>query len=329
MSVDDKNAQPLDPAHTPDSQRPAEAGTQAHLKWPPQEELSSPLPWPLSPSEPSEPLAQEAAPPHGSTPFSTLLPPPVPDDLRVPWGWVDVLLLAAIGLIGTFAVSLVLILGAGALGVNVTQLRNSTSQQSIFLIVNQVMISIILLVYLAAQMRIRFHAPFWHTIGWKRIGAGTAPRPLAYLGYIFSGFFLALLVQLASAAVGTKAKLPIEVFFQDRRSALLLMVMGVLVAPVVEETIFRGYLYPVVARSFGVTAGILATGILFGLLHAPQLKGGWGQIALLMVVGIVFTYARSTKKTVFASYLLHVSYNSFLFFEFIIASSGFRHLPGQ
>lgn len=328
MSVDDKNAQPLDPARTPDSQEPAKEGNQA-VKWPPEAEPSSPLPWPLSQSQPSEQLSQGAAPPHGSTPFSTFLPQPVPDDLGVPWGWVDVLLLAAIGLLGTFAVSLVLILGAGALGVNVTQLRNSTSQQSIFLIVNQVVISFILLLYLAAQMRIRFHAPFWHTIGWKGIDTGAAPRPLVYLGYIFAGFFLALLVQLASAAVGTKAKLPIEVFFQDRRSALLLMLMGVLVAPIVEETIFRGYLYPVVARSFGITTGVFATGILFGLLHAPQLKGGWGQIALLMVVGIVFTYARSTKKSVLASYLLHVSYNSFLFLEFIVASSGFRHLPGQ
>lgn len=329
MSVDDKNAQPLDPAHSPDAREPAEPGRSSHLKWPPQAEASSPLPWPLSAGEPPEQRPHEAASPRGSTPFSTLLPEPVPDDLRVPWGWVEVLLLAAIGLLGTFAVSLVLIFGAGALGVNVMKLRSSTSQQSVFLILNQVVISIILLLYLAAQMRIRFHAPFWRTIGWRSFDTGAAPRPLAYLGYVFSGFFLALLVQLASAAVGTKAKLPIEVFFQDRRSALLLMLMGVLVAPVVEETIFRGYLYPVVARSFGVIIGIFATGILFGLLHAPQLKGGWGQIALLMVVGIVFTYARSAKKSVLASYLLHVSYNSFLFFEFIIASSGFRHLPGQ
>ena len=51
--------------------------------------------------------------------------------------------------------------------------------------------------------------------------------------------------------------------------------MGVLLAPVLEETIFRGYIYPVVARSFGINAGILVTGTLFGLLHASQLWGGW------------------------------------------------------
>ena len=35
------------------------------------------------------------------------------------------------------------------------------------------------------------------------------------------------------------------------------------------------------------------------------------QIALLVVVGIVFTFVRAMTRTVLASYLLHVSYNSF------------------
>ena len=105
------------------------------------------------------------------------------------------------------------------------------------------------------------------------------------------------------------------------------MLMGVLIAPLVEETIFRGYVYPVVARSFGIRAGIVITGTMFGLLHAPQLWGGWGQIALLILVGIMFTAARAVSRTVLASYLLHVSYNSFLFIAFLVASHGLRHLP--
>jgi uncharacterized protein len=138
---------------------------------------------------------------------------------------------------------------------------------------------------------------------------------------------LAILVTLSSAAFKSNTKMPIEQFFQDRRSALLLMSLGVLLAPVLEETIFRGYLYPIVARSFGVNAGIVVTGTLFGLLHASQLWGGWAQIALLVVVGIVFTYARARTHTIVASYLLHVSYNSFLFLGFLVASHGFRHFP--
>ena len=40
-----------------------------------------------------------------------------------------------------------------------------------------------------------------------------------------------------------------------------------------------------------------------------QLWGGWWQIALLVMVGIVFTIARAATRTVVASYILHLSYN--------------------
>jgi membrane protease YdiL (CAAX protease family) len=103
----------------------------------------------------------------------------------------------------------------------------------------------------------------------------------------------------------------------------------VLLAPLVEETIFRGYIYPVIARSFGKVWGILATGALFGLLHASQLWGGWSQIALLVFVGIVLTLARAVSRSVMASFVMHTSYNSLQVIGLLIATHGLRHLPGM
>jgi membrane protease YdiL (CAAX protease family) len=253
--------------------------------------------------------------------------PLLPEDLRVPWGWGDLVLLVAIAISGTFLVSLLLIKGFALAGISFRQVQDIAGDRNLFLILNQALLSVVLLLYLAAQMRHSFHAPFWRTIGWRPLQTGQTPRAAAYLGLIFSGCMLAMLVSLSSAAFKSNTKMPIEQFLQDRRSALLLMSLGVLLAPVLEETVFRGYLYPVLARSFGVNAGIVVTGTLFGLLHASQLWGGWAQIALLVVVGIVFTYARARTHTVVASYVLHVSYNSFLFLGFLVASHGFRHFP--
>lgn len=250
-----------------------------------------------------------------------------PEDLRAPWGWPDLLLLVAVALLGTFVISIVLVGIFAAFGMTPTTLQNSSNNKNLFLIVNQAILSLGLLAYLAAQIRVRFQSPFWRTIGWCQVQTGTIPRRVVYLGLVLGGFSLSLLVQLASAALQTKAKLPIQEYFQDPRSALLLMLMSILLAPLVEETIFRGYLYPVLARSFGVGAGVVITATLFGLLHAPQLWGGWGQIALLIGVGIIFTAARAISRTVVASYILHVSYNSFLFIAFLVASHGLRHFP--
>ena len=133
---------------------------------------------------------------------------------------------------------------------------------------------------------------------------------------------------MGSALFPPKTNLPIEALFQDRYTTVLFMLIAVLLAPLVEETIFRGYIYPVVARTFGKSWGIIATGMLFGLLHAAQLWGGWSQIALLVFVGIVLTFARAASRTVLASFVIHTSYNSIQVIGLLIATHGLQHLPG-
>jgi len=253
----------------------------------------------------------------------------IPEDLRVPWGWVDLAILVPIVLSAAFLASMALAGMFAGFHVSAAQIRNSPAEKDLFAVLNQILLSFALLGYLAAQMRMQYGMPFWRTIGWRPLEAGAIPRFFAYLGFIAGGIVLSFTIQLASSAFAANSKLPIETFFQDRRTAILLMMTSILIAPIVEETIFRGYIYPVVARSFGVTTSVIATGVLFGALHAWQLWGGWWQIALLIIVGVIFTYVRAVSRTVVASYLLHVSYNFLLSFMFLVASHGLRTLPAN
>jgi membrane protease YdiL (CAAX protease family) len=254
----------------------------------------------------------------------------LPPDLRAPWGWLDLVVLGVLTVVGSFLVSVSLAAVFAAFGLNPAKIRASPSETGLFTIVHQALLFLLLLGYLTAQIRASFGAPFWRTIGWRAFERSRIPRALHYFGFLAGGFLLSAAVQAASIAFGNKTRVPMQALFQDRRSAILLLLMAVFVAPVVEETIFRGYIYPVVARSWGMVAGVLSTGILFGLLHTPQLWGGWVQIALLVVVGIVFTYARAISRTVLASYLLHVSYNFFVSFAFLIGSHRLRLVaPGH
>ncbi|HEY4710047.1 MAG TPA: type II CAAX endopeptidase family protein [Candidatus Acidoferrales bacterium] len=254
----------------------------------------------------------------------------LPADLRAPWGWLDLFVLAVLATAGSFLIGLSLAAVFAAFGIKPAQLRASPGDTGLFTIVHQALLSVVLLLFLAAHIRVSFGAPFWRTIGWRALQPGQLPRALRYLGFLLGGFLLAVAVQVASIAFGSNAKVPMQELFQDRRTAILLLLMAVFVAPVIEETIFRGYIYPIVARSWGVAPGILATGVLFGLLHAPQLWGGWVQIALLVIVGIVFTCARAITQTVLASYLLHVSYNFSVSFAFLLGSHWLRLVsPGR
>lgn len=252
----------------------------------------------------------------------------IPEDLRVPWGWADLAALVVLAIAGFLIFSLVITIGLAISGVDIRRIQNSTHEVILLNILIQVILDLGLLAYLAAQMRLRFHSPFWHTIGWRKLETGRMSQVVVYGGLILSGLLLSIIVSLGSTLFPPKKDLPIESLFQDRHTTLLFMLIAVLLAPVVEETIFRGYIYPVIGRSFGKIWGILATGALFGLLHAEQLWGGWGQIALLIFVGIVLTFARAFSRTVLAGFVIHTSYNSVQVIGLLIATHGLRHLPG-
>jgi membrane protease YdiL (CAAX protease family) len=294
-------------------------------------------PHPLEPPQPSEsvPQAAEATPitTHSLSEDTPFTQPPVPavslvpEDIRVPWDWIDLVIFALICLGGTFMVSIGLVFAFSAFHVSVVQLRNSAPMRTYFAVLNQVVLSFALIGFMAIQITSRAPVRFWRTVGWRRLETGRIPKATAYAGLVAAGVLLSMFVQFASSISRPKTKLPIELFFQDRRSALLLMVVSVVFAPFLEETIFRGYIYPALAQSFGIATSVIATGTLFGLMHAPQLWGGWLQIALLVLVGILFTYARAATRTVVTSYVLHVSYNSFLFLAFLIGSHWLRAVP--
>ena len=251
----------------------------------------------------------------------------VPEDLRVPWGWADLAAFVVLAIAGFLLLSLIITTGLAISGVDIRRIEKSPQEVILLNILIQVILDLGLLAYLASQMRLRFHAPFWRTIGWRKLETSRMSQGAVYSGLILGGFFLSIIVSVGSALFPPKKDLPIESLFQDRSTTVLFMLIAVLLAPLVEETIFRGYIYPVIGRSFGKIWGIAATGTLFGLLHAGQLWGGWGQIALLIFVGIVLTFARAFSRTVLAGFVIHTSYNSIQVIGLLITTHGLRHLP--
>lgn len=172
----------------------------------------------------------------------------VPEDLRTPWDWIDLVIFALLAVGGTFLISIALMFIFSAFGIRPAQIRTSPSAKSYFAIVNQILVSFGLLGYLAAQTNLREGKPFWRTVGWRPLETKVVPKPVAYALLVAGGLLLSMFVQFSSGFFRPKGKLPIETFFQDRGSALLLMLVSVLLAPVIEETIFRGFIYPVIAR---------------------------------------------------------------------------------
>ena len=67
------------------------------------------------------------------------------------------------------------------------------------------------------------------------------------------------------------------------------------------------------------------TSAVFALLHAEQTGFAWGAVAILFCVSLVLCAVRLLFRSVAASTLVHVSYNSMLFLSLIHATGGYRH----
>jgi hypothetical protein len=120
--------------------------------------------------------------------------------------------------------------------------------------------------------------------------------------------------------------LPINEFFRDRSSAFLLAGFGILIAPFMEELVFRGFLYPAVARWTGAAPSIVLCSAIFASIHGAQLGYAWAPLLVLFVVGLSLTIARAVTGSVAVSVIIHMAYNFALFAEIFIGTSGFRNL---
>jgi membrane protease YdiL (CAAX protease family) len=264
------------------------------------------------------------------------LPPHAPqlraglsDDLLVPWGWMELALFVIIGVIGAVVVTRGMAeLAVRLFGVPAKDVFGETmsTAKSIVVLLSQAVIDAGAILYLYLMLHARTTAPFWPSIGWREMRPGTGKIRDSALHYLAVGAMLAVAIAFAGGFLNSKQTLPIEELLKARVSILLFGVLGVLVAPLVEETIFRGFLYPVIARRLGIAAGVAITGTLFGLMHAAQLWGGWGQIALLILVGVVLTWVRARTGTVAASYFVHLGYNGLQLVGYLIfVVSGGHH----
>lgn len=79
---------------------------------------------------------------------------------------------------------------------------------------------------------------------------------------------------------------------------------AILVAPLYEEIVFRGYLYPLFKRYCGISFSILMTSVLFALVH-----GHAPSLAPLFVLAVCFTLAYEISGSLLVPLLMHSLFN--------------------
>jgi len=163
----------------------------------------------------------------------------------------------------------------------------------------------------------------------RRLSATLAWQPLPakwLLAAVVAGLLFAPAIQLLSGLIPPPERLLFDRLFTSKTAVWLILGMAVLIAPVVEELLFRGYIYALLERIGGTRLAVLLSGLLFGSIHFYQLSPGYFQMVLICVVGIVFSAVRARSGTVVAAIAVHFGYNLALSL-FYLVSPHFRSLP--
>ena len=90
---------------------------------------------------------------------------------------------------------------------------------------------------------------------------------------------------------------------------LIAFIVLVVLAPVVEEVIFRGFLYGKLRAKLGVASSILITSLIFAILHFQ-----WNVSVNVFALSVVLCTLREVTGTIYASILTHMVKNGVAFY---------------
>jgi membrane protease YdiL (CAAX protease family) len=170
----------------------------------------------------------------------------------------------------------------------------------------------------------------WVEIGF-RPGLRRAVEDLAW-GAIFAGPVIGLTLVVTAILVTIFRVTPENPLppTGEASGLLLHLLAGAVVAPVAEETLFRGVATTAWVRSLGVRAGIVRGAVFFALAHVLLIGGSTvteglaialvafaGRLPIALVLGWVFV----RRGSIYASIGLHATFNGFLL---VLAESATR-----
>src|SRR6266849_1530350 len=159
----------------------------------------------------------------------------------------------------------------------------------------QITISLSLIGSLYAIIRLRHGRRVWTLLGW------VWPSRIHLVAALVGGIGLGIGVDIIAHATTPTTHLI---------NLWNLILLDGLLGPIIEESLFRGCLLPVVAGTTGPTIGIAATAALFATLHPITTFVQW---LCFLATGTAFGWIRFKSGSTAASTLMHAIYNATLF----------------
>jgi membrane protease YdiL (CAAX protease family) len=248
---------------------------------------------------------------------SPLEPPPPPR-----WSLTDLGLFIGFGALAFFFAYLLVTAGYLTLVVaGHKPVDGGNTREGVFLsIIFQIVAYLMLFGAIYALVAVRGRLPFWRALKWKR------PTLLRALAFVAAGGFLAAAVQFAPTIFPDRNEFPLQQLFNSPATAYAVGAFAVLIAPLMEELVFRGLLFVIFEDVANLPFAVIVTAVLFTAMHIPEYRGAWNHLFLLLLVGLVFSLARGMTGSLAPSIFLHASYNFCQLVVLFFATDHFRKI---
>jgi hypothetical protein len=248
---------------------------------------------------------------------------PTPTDApapRTPWTLRNLLVLIVTSLIALLAANILVIAGYAALQpiMGWPKISQAVHNNPFLLLALQSVFHALIFLTIYLFIVVNHRLPFWETLMWQ-----TPAAPKALL-FFLGGIALAVAIQIMPPLLPDRDDFPLTRLFTSPQAGYAIAAFAILIAPFMEELIFRGVLFSFFQHLVGDRFAVLGTAALFAALHVPEYWGAWNHVLLILIVGLVFSAARGAAGSLAPSVILHVAYNASLMTALFIQTRHFR-----
>lgn len=146
--------------------------------------------------------------------------------------------------------------------------------------------------------------PFFRTLGWRWHPRFRWRHVLALIGGLY------LILYLLSLVV-PHGETDFDKLLQAGRDVRIgIALVAVLTAPLVEELVYRGILYPALHHRLGRVRAILIVTAMFAIVHFPQYAGSLLILMAVTVLSFTLTVIRSYTGQLLPCVVAHFLYNA-------------------
>lgn len=215
------------------------------------------------------------------------VPAPEPVNYSVPWKPID----------NWIAVALLALLDVGLLVIALRGERGQLAQSGLLVLVQLTFLLPVLVIF---GLR-RIH---WNHIGFGRFDPGTLGIGC---GLLIASYFVILLHNLILMSLGIDTQGDeIARLFAALDSPFWFFIVGAILAPLVEEIFFRGFLFQGFRAKYGWVSAMLLSSAIFAIAHLDPVS-----IIPTFILGNVLAYLYHRSNSVWPAVILHVLVNSF------------------